>query len=204
MRTRQGDGPTTHRRDRLRHPKVRQPFAAVFVSVTGSMAIGMAAAQTSEASGVHAASPVYLARPPAESSPSPGSDARPRHPPGLPSGGQTDWQARDWAMACMTCHNAAAPVTAGKQTLSVLEGRAAAPLMASLAAMRDGRQPATLMPQLLKGYREDELQRIAAYFASQPGAGASSSSRAAPMPSAVAVPSARPDASPSAQPPASP
>lgn len=40
--------------------------------------------------------------------------------------------------------------------------------MASLQAMRDGRRPATLMPQLLKGYRDDELQRIAAYFAAQP------------------------------------
>ncbi|WP_157122832.1 c-type cytochrome [Pandoraea oxalativorans] len=79
-----------------------------------------------------------------------------------------DWQARDWAMACMTCHNASAPVSAGKATLSVLEGRPAAALMDSLRSMRDGKRLATLMPQLLKGYREDELQRIAAYFAAQP------------------------------------
>jgi hypothetical protein len=160
---------------------VRQAVAAVFVSVIGCTAIGLAVAQTPEGSGVHAASPVYVATPTAESSTlrsdakpaaqfEPRSDSRSRPQPGLPSGGQPDWQARDWAMACMSCHNAAAPVTAGKRALPTLEGRAAAALMASLVAMRDGRQPATLMPQLLKGYRDDELQRIAAYFAAQPPA----------------------------------
>ncbi|ALS59562.1 c-type cytochrome [Pandoraea norimbergensis] len=85
---------------------------------------------------------------------------------------QPDWQARDWAMACMSCHNAAAPVSAGKASLSKLEGRPAAELVATLQALRnakgDAARPATLMPQLLKGYRDEELQRIAAYFAAQP------------------------------------
>lgn len=97
---------------------------------------------------------------------------------------QPDWQARDWAMACMTCHNAAAPVSPGKAALRRLEGRPATELVAALQGLRNGtagtpgtagkavgndeRRPATLMPQLLKGYRDDELQRIAAYFASLP------------------------------------
>ncbi|ANI21798.2 hypothetical protein AB870_26110 [Pandoraea faecigallinarum] len=102
--------------------------------------------------GAHAASPAYV--------PSPAGDASRSSLP--------DWQARDWAMACMSCHNAAAPVTAGKTALPALEGRPAAALMASLRAMRDGQPPATLMPQLLKGYRDGELQRIADYFAAQP------------------------------------
>ncbi|MGC7405598.1 c-type cytochrome [Pandoraea pneumonica] len=84
---------------------------------------------------------------------------------------QPDWQARDWAMACMTCHNAAAPASAGKAALRKLEGRPAAELVAALQGLRNGKaadgRSATLMPQLLKGYRDDELQRIAAYFASQ-------------------------------------
>lgn len=87
-----------------------------------------------------------------------------------------DWQARDWAMACMSCHNASAPVTAGKPALPTLEGRPVAELMTVLQAMRDGRRSATLMPQLLKGYRDDELQRIAAYFAAQPATQAASAS----------------------------
>ncbi|VVE31650.1 Cytochrome subunit of sulfide dehydrogenase [Pandoraea morbifera] len=101
--------------------------------------------------GARAASPVYVA------------------PEAAPSAAdRLDWQARDWAMACMSCHNASAPISAGKAVLPVLEGRPAAELMATLQAMRDARRGATLMPQLLKGYRDDELQRIAAYFAAQP------------------------------------
>lgn len=79
-------------------------------------------------------------------------------------------------MACTSCHNASAPVSAGKAALPTLEGRPAAELMTMLQAMRDARRPATLMPQLLKGYRDDELQRIAAYFAAQPAADAASAS----------------------------
>ncbi|VVE54280.1 Cytochrome subunit of sulfide dehydrogenase [Pandoraea iniqua] len=98
--------------------------------------------------------------------------AAPASAPSVAANPQPDWQARDWAMACMSCHNAAAPATAGKTALSKLEGRPATELVAALQALRnakgDGARPATLMPQLLKGYRDDELQRIAAYFAAQP------------------------------------
>ncbi|WP_087721950.1 c-type cytochrome [Pandoraea sp. PE-S2T-3] len=105
---------------------------------------------------------------------------------------QPDWQARDWAMACMSCHSAAAPVSAGKTALSKLGGRPAAELVAALQALRnakgDGARPATLMPQLLKGYRDDELQRIAAYFAAQP--------IAQPLPPSQSQPPARSRAAP--------
>ncbi|VVE49921.1 Cytochrome subunit of sulfide dehydrogenase [Pandoraea aquatica] len=153
-----GHCPDTRRRHRpLRH-KASRTIAAAFV-LTASLGFAVSgvasAAEALPASGVRAASPVYVA-------PSQSSRAEP------------DWQARDWAMACMSCHNASAPVSAGKATLSVLDGRPAAELMAALQAMRDGKRPATLMPQLLKGYREDELQRIAAYFAAQPKPSASS------------------------------
>jgi cytochrome c553 len=76
----------------------------------------------------------------------------------------------------MSCHNASAPLSAGKPTLPTLEGRPVAELMTVLQAMRDGSRPATLMPQLLKGYRDEELQRIAAYFAAQPAVNAASAS----------------------------
>lgn len=119
--------------------------------------------------GVRAASPVYVAPEAATS-----------------AADRPDWQARDWAMACMSCHNASAPISAGKRVLPALEGRPAAELMATLQAMRDARRDArrgaTLMPQLLKGYRDDELQRIAAYFAAQPAPSAAdrSSAKASP------------------------
>jgi len=155
-----GRCPDTRRRNRPLHREVSRTIAAAFV-LTASLGLAVSgvasAAEALPASGVRAASPVYVA---------PSAAQAPRDTP--------DWQARDWAMACMSCHNASAPVSAGKATLSVLDGRPAAELMGSLQSMRDGKRPATLMPQLLKGYREDELQRIAAYFAAQPKPSASS------------------------------
>ncbi|MFK0376765.1 c-type cytochrome [Pandoraea sp. NPDC090278] len=160
MRMLTGHCPDTRRRNRLFRHKANRTIAAAFV-LTASLGFAVAdvasAAEALPASGVRAASPAYVAPSAAQSS---------RAGP--------DWLARDWAMACMSCHNASAPVSAGKATLSVLDGRPVAELMASLQAMRDGKRPATLMPQLLKGYREDELQRIAAYFAAQPKPSASS------------------------------
>ncbi len=152
MRTRAVTGAASNRRDRLPCPSARwaaQAFAAALVLIAGTGVAATGTALAAPASGVRAASPIYVE-------------------PTAPPASQPDWQARDWAMACMTCHNASAPVSAGKATLPALDGRPATELMTALQAMRDGRRAATLMPQLLKGYRDDELRRIAAYFASQP------------------------------------
>ncbi|VVE81568.1 Cytochrome subunit of sulfide dehydrogenase [Pandoraea sputorum] len=141
-------------------------MAAAFV-LTASLGFAVSdvasATEVPPASGVHAASSASAASS-AYLAPSAAQSSR----------AEPDWQARDWAMACMSCHNASAPVSAGKATLSVLDGRPAAELMDALRSMRDAKRPATLMPQLLKGYREDELQRIATYFAAQPKPSASS------------------------------
>lgn len=149
-----GHCPDTRRRNRPLRRKATRTIAAAFV-LTASLGFAVSGVASADevlpASGVRAASPVYVAPSVAQS-----------------SRAEPDWQARDWAMACMSCHNASAPVSAGKATLSALDGRPSAELMSSLRAMRDGKRPATLMPQLLRGYREDELQRIAAYFAAQP------------------------------------
>ncbi len=69
-------------------------------------------------------------------------------------------QVRVWAAACANCHGT--------------EGRAE-PGMASLAGKTDiaqqmldfksGRKPATLMHQIAKGYSDEQIQQIAAYFA---------------------------------------
>lgn len=147
----------SRRRARAHRLSTGRTRAAALVLTLGTGVFATGAASASPESGVAAASPVYVAQ-----TASPAS--------------QPDWQARDWAMACMSCHNASAPVRAGEATLPKLEGRSEADLMTALLAMRDGRRSATLMPQLLKGYRDDELQRIVAYFASQPAAKAASAS----------------------------
>ncbi|GAB3630355.1 hypothetical protein GCM10027419_52120 [Pandoraea terrae] len=86
------------------------------------------------------------------------------------SAGAADLQARDWAMSCLSCHNIAAPAHARRPALKALDGRSADALLAQLRDLRDGRPPSTLMRQLLAGYQDDELARIAAYFASRAAA----------------------------------
>ena len=40
-------------------------------------------------------------------------------------------------------------------------------MLAALADYRSGRQPGTVMPQIVKGYTEEQLRLVAAYFAAQ-------------------------------------
>ncbi|WP_287497145.1 hypothetical protein [Pandoraea sp. CB10b_02] len=143
-----------------RRYRARQGWATPAALVLGAAMLVASAGHAAFAEGAPAAAP----------SPAP-SPAQPVAQPSTARAPSPDWQARDWALACMSCHHASAPVSAGNATLPTLptlEGRPAAELVAALQAMRDGRQPATLMPQLLRGYRDDELRRIAEYFAAQP------------------------------------
>ena len=161
------DAESPHRH-RSRDPRTARMIAAALVlgAALGTALGGTAKlAHGAPTAGVRAASPVYVAPEAATS-----------------AADRPDWQARDWAMACMSCHNASAPISAGKRVLPALEGRPAAELMATLQAMRDARRGATLMPQLLKGYRDDELQRMAAYFAAQPAPSAADKSSAKASP----------------------
>ena len=85
--------------------------------------------------------------------------------------------------ACTGCHAgtlrapqaiAAAPAS-NAGTLASLAGRDREALRAALAALRSGERPSSVMQQLLRGYSDEELDVIAAYFASvapnDPGSG---------------------------------
>jgi cytochrome c553 len=48
-----------------------------------------------------------------------------------------------------------------------LAGVAADKIVAQLNDFKSGAQPATIMHQIAKGYTDDQLRRIAAYFAAQ-------------------------------------
>ena len=74
--------------------------------------------------------------------------------------------ARSLAATCANCHG-----TDGRSrnpALPSLAGVKAETLMEALANYRSGRQPGTVMPQIVKGYTEEQLRLIAAYFAAQP------------------------------------
>ena len=74
--------------------------------------------------------------------------------------------ARQLAATCANCHGTegravgtAMPALAGMQAKTLLE---------RLTDYRSGRLGGTVMPQIAKGYTEEQLRLIAAYFASQP------------------------------------
>ena len=75
---------------------------------------------------------------------------------------------RNLAAACFTCHG-----TEGRSVEGVppaLAGRAQAELYNTLQQFKSGQRPATIMHQQAKGYSDDQLQQISAYFASvKPG-----------------------------------
>jgi cytochrome c553 len=73
--------------------------------------------------------------------------------------------ARSLAATCANCHG-----THGRprgQALPPLAGMKADVMLELLADYRSGRQPGTVMPQIVKGYTEDQLRLIATYFAAQ-------------------------------------
>lgn len=84
--------------------------------------------------------------------------------------------ARNLAATCFTCHG-----TDGRSVDGVppsLAGQNRDYLLKQMQEFRDGKRPATIMHQHVKGYTPDQLALIAGYFASvNPG-------RAAPAPAA--------------------
>jgi cytochrome c553 len=74
------------------------------------------------------------------------------------------------AATCAACHGTAgatAGSSAGPGPLPSLAGQPRDALSASLRAFKSGTRPATIMTQIAKGYTDDQLDLLAAYFAAQ-------------------------------------
>lgn len=72
---------------------------------------------------------------------------------------------RSLAATCANCHG-----TNGRsrgQAVPPLAGMKADVMLELLADYRSGRQPGTVMPQIVKGYTEEQLRLVATYFATQ-------------------------------------
>ena len=69
------------------------------------------------------------------------------------------------AATCTGCHGTNGH-TAG-DALPGLAGQSKRALLASLAAFKSGERSATVMTQLAKGYSDEQLEQIAAFFAAQ-------------------------------------
>jgi cytochrome subunit of sulfide dehydrogenase len=68
------------------------------------------------------------------------------------------------AATCANCHGTEGRPVPG-EAMPRLAGQPQEALAASLRAFRDGSRPATVMHQLAKGYSNEEIDALAAYFA---------------------------------------
>lgn len=75
--------------------------------------------------------------------------------------------ARSLAATCANCHGTNGQA---RGAMAPLAGRPAEALRQQLADFRRGAVPGTVMPQIARGYSDEQLALIAAYFARQPAA----------------------------------
>jgi cytochrome c553 len=73
--------------------------------------------------------------------------------------------ARNLAATCANCHGTNGNASGDMKPLA---GVSAEKIIAALADYRSGVQPATIMHQISKGYTEEQIRLMAAYFAAQP------------------------------------
>jgi cytochrome subunit of sulfide dehydrogenase len=74
-------------------------------------------------------------------------------------------QVKVWAAACANCHGTNGQAQPGMEPLA---GKDKADIAQKMLDFKAGRKPATLMHQIAKGYSDEQIQEIAAYFAAQP------------------------------------
>lgn len=72
--------------------------------------------------------------------------------------------ARYLAANCANCHGTTGT---GLGAMPSLGGRDAATMAEQMRQFRDGKRPATIMHQLAKGYSDEQITAIAAFFAAQ-------------------------------------
>lgn len=72
---------------------------------------------------------------------------------------------RNLAATCANCHGTNGQA---RGDIKPLAGLSAEKILTQLADFRSGAQPATIMHQISKGYTDEQLKLIAAYFAAQP------------------------------------
>ncbi|GAB3186050.1 c-type cytochrome [Hydrogenophaga aquatica] len=73
-------------------------------------------------------------------------------------------QVKVWAAACANCHGTDGRAQPGMEALA---GKDKDEMVQKLLDFKSGRKPATIMHQLSKGYTDEQLKDIAAYFAAQ-------------------------------------
>jgi cytochrome subunit of sulfide dehydrogenase len=75
--------------------------------------------------------------------------------------------ARNLAATCANCHGTNGQA---RGDMKPLAGMSAGKIVAAVADFKSGAQPATIMHQIAKGYTDEQIRLVAAYFAAQPAA----------------------------------
>lgn len=75
-----------------------------------------------------------------------------------------DNEGRDLAANCAACHGTGGRSLGGMPTLAGLEKTY---IVEQMKAFKSGARPATIMHQLAKGYRDEEIVKIAEFLAAQ-------------------------------------
>ena len=73
-------------------------------------------------------------------------------------------QVRSWAAACANCHGTGGHAQPGMESLA---GANKDDMLKKLMDFKSGAKPATIMHQLAKGYTDEQLAAITAWFAAQ-------------------------------------
>jgi cytochrome c553 len=81
-----------------------------------------------------------------------------------PAAAQDSLRARSLAATCANCHGTNGQA---RGDMKPLAGMSVEKLLAQIADFKSGAQPATIMHQISRGYTDEQLRLIAAYFAAQ-------------------------------------
>jgi cytochrome c553 len=73
--------------------------------------------------------------------------------------------ARNLAATCANCHGTNGQA---RGDMKPLAGVSAEKIVAMIADFKSGNQPATIMHQISKGYTDEQIKLVAAFFAAQP------------------------------------
>ncbi len=76
-----------------------------------------------------------------------------------------DPTGRRLAATCAACHGAEGVAAGGG--LPPLAGQPQGSLVARMKAFKAGSRPATVMHQLARGYRDEQIEALAAFFSAQ-------------------------------------
>ena len=82
----------------------------------------------------------------------------------LPAAADVDKRARGLAATCSACHGTDGKSVGGTAMLAAMDK---AELVKQMQAFKSGQRKATVMHQHAKGYSDEEIEKMASYFAAQ-------------------------------------